>query len=69
MKGPELSVEQKAFNKELSKERVVVEHTFSRLKKFRIWADEFRNRLKHYDRTTDIVCGLVNFRITGTLII
>ena len=28
MKGPELSPEQKAFNKELSKERVVVEHTF-----------------------------------------
>ena len=47
MKGPELSPEQKAFNKDLSKERVVVEHTFSRLKKFRIWADEFRNRLRH----------------------
>lgn len=69
MKGPELSPEQKAFNKDLSKERVVVEHTFSRLKKFHIWADEFRNRLKHYDKATDIVCGLVNFRITGTLII
>jgi hypothetical protein len=69
MKGPELSPEQKAFNKDLSKERVVVEHTFSRLKKFHIWADEFRNRLKHYDKATDIVCGLVNFRTTGTLII
>ena len=69
MKGPELSPEKKAFNKELSKERVVVEHTFSRLKKFRIWADEFRNRLKHYDKATDIVCGLVNFRIMGTLLI
>ena len=69
MKGPELSPEQRAFNKDLSKERVVVEHTFSRLKKFRIWADEFRNRLKHYDITTDIVCGLVNFRTMGTLII
>jgi len=42
---------------------------FSRLKKFHIWADEFRNRLKHYDKATDIVCGLVNFRITGTLLI
>jgi len=69
VKGPELSREQKAFNKQLSKERVVVEHTFSRLKKFHIWADEFRNRLKHYDAMTDIVCGLINFRTTGTLII
>jgi hypothetical protein len=69
MRGPELSAEHKAFNMELSKKRVVVEHTFSRLKKFHIWADEFRNRLRHYDKVTDIVCGLVNFRITGTLII
>ena len=67
VKAQELSVEQKAFNKALSTERVVVEHTNSRLKKFHIWADEFRNRLKHYDAMTDIVCGLVNFRIAGTL--
>lgn len=67
VKAEELSPEQKAFNKELSKERVVVEHSISRLKKFRIWADEFRNRLKHYDIMTDIVCGLVNLRTAGTL--
>ena len=62
----ELAPDQKSFNKRLSKERVVVEHTFSRVKKFRIWAEEFRNRLKHYDVMTVIVCGLVNFRIAGT---
>ena len=38
------------FNKELSKARVVVEHTISKLKKF-------RNRLGHYDLMTDIVSG------------
>jgi hypothetical protein len=66
VKAKELSADQKAFNKKLSKERVVAEHTVSRVKKFRIWAEEFRNRLKHYDTMTDIVCGLVNFRIAGT---
>jgi len=66
VKAKGLTPDQKSFNKRLSKERVVVEHTFSRVKKFRIWAEEFRNRLKHYDVMTDIVCGLVNFRITGT---
>jgi len=66
VKAKELSADQKSFNKRLSKERVVVEHTFSRVKKFRIWAEEFRNRLKHYDVMTEIVCGLVNFRIAGT---
>ena len=65
VKAVELTSEQKAFNKKLSGERVVVEHTISRVKKFRIMAHEFRNRLKHYDTMTDIVCGLVNLRIIG----
>jgi len=65
VKAEELTREQKAFNRWLSGERVVVEHTFSRLKKFRIMAHEFRNRLRHYDTVTDIVCGLVNLRILG----
>jgi hypothetical protein len=69
VKAQELSPEQKAFNKQLAKERVVSEHTNSRVKKFRIFGDEFRNRLKCYDLVTDIVCGLVNFRIGGKLII
>ena len=69
VKAEELTAEQKAFNKALSKERVVVEHTNSRVKKFQIWGGEFRNRLKRYDIMTDIVSGLVNFRIAGTLAI
>jgi len=64
-KAKELTPEQEAFNAELSKERVVVEHTISRMKKFRIMADEFRNRLRCYDAMTDIVAGLVNLRILG----
>ena len=69
VKAQELTAEQKAFNLRLSRDRIVVEHTFSRLKKFHIWADEFRNRLKHYDVMTDVVCGLLNFRIMGTIIV
>lgn len=67
VRAQELSDGQRAFNKELSKDRVVAEHTISRLKKFRIWADEFRSRLKHYDTMTDVVCGLVNFRTAGAI--
>jgi hypothetical protein len=65
-RAEDLTPLQKRFNSQLSKERVVVEHTISRLKKFRIMADEFRNRLKRYDVMTDIVSGLVNLRILGT---
>jgi hypothetical protein len=66
VKSRELSSEQKAYNRSLSSDRVVVEHTISRLKKYRIMAQRFRNRLRHYDTVTDIVCGLVNLRILGT---
>jgi len=65
VKAKELTCEQKAFNRWLSGERVVVEHTISRVKKFRIMEHRFRNRLRHYDTVTDIVCGLVNLRIIG----
>ena len=64
-KGKELTPEQKMYNRRLSKARVVVEHTISRMKKFNIFGQEFRNRLRRYDTMTDIVSGLVNFRILG----
>lgn len=69
VRAQELSAEQKAFNRELASERAVVEHTNSRVKKFLIWGSEFRNRTKRYDIMTDIVSGLINFRILGSLII
>jgi len=65
VKAKELTSEQKTFNLKLSMERVV-EHTISRLKKFRVMAHKFRNRLKHYDVMTNIGCGLTNFRTMGT---
>jgi len=62
-KGKKLTKKQKRQNKKLRKERVVVEHTISRMKKFRIMGEEFRNKLTRYDRMTSIVCGLVNFNV------
>jgi hypothetical protein len=58
-----LSKKQRRHNKGLARKRVVVEHTISRVKKFNIMGNRFRNRLKHYDDASDIVSGLVNFRI------
>lgn len=64
-KAEPLTPEQRRFNTELSRTRVVVEHTISRLKKFNIFGQEYRNRLRNYDVMTDIVSGLVNLRILG----
>jgi len=62
-KGKEFTKKQKRQNKKLRKERVIVEHTISKMKKFRIMGEEFRNRLTRYDRMTSIICGLVNFTV------
>lgn len=62
-KGCELTTEQKEYNRSHSAKRIVVEHAFARLKKYRIMNDVFRNRLRKYDKTSDIVSGLVNYRI------
>ena len=59
----ELSAEEIGYNKMHSKKRIVIEHTICRLKKYRIMSDIFRNRLRNYDRISDIVAGLVNYRI------
>jgi hypothetical protein len=49
-----------------SKLGVIVEHTVSRIKKFGIMGTKFRNKLGRYDHASDIVSGLVNFRIMRT---
>jgi hypothetical protein len=58
-----LSDDEKEYNKIHSKERIVIEHTICRLKKYRIVADVFRNKLRKHNKVSDIVAGLVNYRI------
>jgi hypothetical protein len=59
----DLSQEEKEYNKIHSKKRIVIEHTISRLKKYRIMSEVFRNKLRKYNRISDIVSGLINYRI------
>ena len=58
-----LSKEEKDYNKSHSKRRIVIEHAICRLKKYWILADVFRNRLRKYNKVSDIVSGLINYRI------
>ncbi len=47
-----LSQEEKDYNTIHSKKRIIVEHTISRLKKYRILADVFRNKLRKYNKVS-----------------
>jgi hypothetical protein len=59
--GKELSEEQTASNKELSKKRVRVEHGIRRVKGWRIVRDEYRMPLGLFTSVTSAVVGLVQF--------
>ncbi len=59
--------EEKDYNKSNSKKRIVIEHAIGRLKKYMIMNDIFRNRLRKYDKVSDIVSGLVNYRIMNAM--
>ena len=62
----ELTKKEKRYNKRHSRQRVIVEHTICRIKKFGIMGSRYRNRLKRYDVMSDIVSGLVNYRIINS---
>ncbi len=60
----ELFAEEKEYNKIHSKKRIVIEHTICRLKNYRIMNnDVFRNRFRKYNSISDIVSGLINYRM------
>ena len=58
--GRELTPEEKAYNRALSRIRILVEHAIRRIKIFRVMGDRYRNPRRKYNLINDIVCGLVN---------
>ena len=62
-RNQKISEDERYYNKDQSKRIIVIEHIICRLKKYRILADVFRNRLRKYNKVSDIVSGLVNYRI------
>jgi len=59
----ELSQEEKEYNVIHAKKRIIIEHTICRLKKYRILSEVFRNKLRKHNKVSDIVTGLINYRI------
>jgi hypothetical protein len=55
----------KQRNREISKERVEIEHQIGGIKRCNILVHKFRNRTDHYvDDVMETACGLHNFRLT-----
>jgi transposase len=58
-----LSKEQKKFNKQLAKERIVVEHIHRRLKIFRILSSRYRNRRRRFGLRINLIAGIYNYEL------
>jgi len=60
-KGGELTAEQKAFNRNLSKYRIRIEHVNRRLNCFKILKYCYRNKQKKHNLRFSLICGILNF--------
>lgn len=62
-RGAELTKEEKAANRHLSRVRVVIEHLISGAKRLRIVKEEMRLKVENIsDDVMEIACGIHNFR-------
>ncbi len=64
----ELTAEQKAYNQEVSSERVAIEHCIGRLKQMRFIQQTIRiHRLCLLNKLIQLAAGLANFKLNSTL--
>jgi hypothetical protein len=54
-------LKRKANNKAIASQRMKIEHVIGRVKRFRIVAEKYRNRLRRLLLRFNLICGIVNF--------
>lgn len=62
-KKGELSAEQKAFNRMLSKFRMLIEHVNRRIKRFKILQIRYRNKQRKHLLRVSLICGFYNYEL------
>ena len=54
-------VERRKYNKAISSVRMKIEHVIGRVKRFKIIAERYRNKLKRFGLRFNLICGIVNY--------
>lgn len=62
-KGQKLTKEEKQYNRQLNRRRVVVEHVNRRLKIFRILSSPYRNRHRRFGLRVNLIAGIYNYEL------
>jgi hypothetical protein len=65
-KGNSLTEEEKKFNQQLAKERIIVEHVNRKLKIFRILSSRYRNRRRRFGLRLNLIAG-INYELSLSL--
>jgi transposase len=63
-KNEPLSKEQKEFNRQLARERIVVEHVHRKLNIFRILSSRYRNRRSRFGLRLNLIAGIYNYELS-----
>ena len=58
-----LTSEDKRNNRQLSSDRVLNEHVIGSVKRFKIFADRYRNRRKRFGLRFNLIAGICNFEL------
>jgi IS5 family transposase len=59
-KEQKLSKEEKEYNRELSKRRIIVEHMNRKIKIFRIFSSKYRNRRRRFGLRVNLIVSIIN---------
>jgi DDE superfamily endonuclease len=62
-RGGKLSAAERSANRELSRQRIMVENVIRHLKIFRIIAERYRNRRRRFGLRFNLIAGLYNYEI------
>ena len=60
-KGKKLTKEEKQYNRQLNKIRIIVEHINRRLKIFKILSYPYRNRGRRFGLRANLIAGIYNY--------
>jgi hypothetical protein len=60
-KNHTLTRREKAYNKRLARQRVVVEHINAKIKTFKIMSYPYRNHCRKHLLRMTLICGIINF--------
>ena len=65
-KNKPLSKNNKSNNKKISKDRIYNEHVIGVLKRFKIIAEKYRNRLKRFCLRFSLIAGIYNYELNNS---